>query len=65
MRKKNYTAYFKVVVDLSIEITAESYEQALEKARKINVRDMVDFDADYEDGSIAVTGMYNEKEEPK
>lgn len=62
---KTYTIQLKVMVDTCLDIKADSYEDAIKKAREIGVKDVVDFDTDYNDGSIAVVGVYNFDEEPK
>jgi hypothetical protein len=59
MRNKSYSISLKVVVDTDIEIKAKSYEEALEKARQIKVRDVVEFDTCFNDGSVSITGVYN------
>lgn len=61
MAKKNKTfnVTVKVTVETVIDISAESYEQALEKAREYSVKDVVDFDTDYNDGSIEISGIYD------
>lgn len=67
MKKKNkdYEVYLKVMVETSLEVSAESYEAALEKARNFGVKDVVEFDSPYNDGSISVIGIYNPLEESK
>lgn len=67
MKKNNkqYEISFKVIVDTTIQISAESYEQALTKAREYSVRDLVAFDTGFNDGSVAVTGVFNSSEEAK
>ena len=66
MKKKNksYTVYFKLNIELDTEISAASYEDAIQKARGYDIKDLIDFDHSFNDGSIAVTGVYNSEEEP-
>lgn len=62
-KHKTYDVSVKVVVDTTISITASSYEEALTKARELGVRDVVEFDTDFNNGSVAITGVYNFSEE--
>ena len=64
-KKKSYTVYFKLNIEIDLDVSAESYEMALEKARGYMVKDLVDFDHNFNDGSVAVIGVYNSLEEPK
>lgn len=61
MAKKNkkFNVIVKVSVETELEISAESYEQALEKAREYNVKDVVDFNTPFNDGNISVSGIYD------
>ncbi len=65
MRKKKQTfeVSFRVIVDTTISITADTYEEALERARGYEVRDIVSFETDYVDGKIKVTGVATPYEE--
>ena len=64
-RNKEYTVNVKVTVDTNVTINAPSYEEALVKARELGVKDVVEFDTDFNDGSIAVTGIWNFDEPAK
>lgn len=56
-KNKKFTAIMKVEVETEVEIFAENYEQAIAKARELNVRDVVDFDTSYNDGKIEISGI--------
>lgn len=64
-KKKNkmYQVYFNVNVETVVEISAQSYEEALSKAREYDVKDIVEFDTVFNDGSVQVVGVYNPNEE--
>lgn len=65
MKNRTYEISVKVTVDTNISISAKTYEEALQKARALEVKDVVEFDTDYNDGSIAITGVYNFEEPGK
>lgn len=60
---KTYTVSLRIVVETNIEVPAENYEQAISKAREIKVKDVVEFDTDFNDGNIAILGIFNHEEE--
>lgn len=55
---KEYFVSVKVLVDTTVTVRAESFEDALIKGRELDVKDVVEFDTDYNDGSIEVSGVY-------
>lgn len=59
---KIFSVSLLVKVDTNIKIQADSLEQAIEKARLYEVKDIVEFDTEYNDGSIKVTGAYDYSE---
>ncbi len=62
MAKKNkeFNVILKVVVETEISISADSYENALIKARELGVKDVVEFDTSFNDGSIEIGGIYDQ-----
>lgn len=62
MKDKKYNVYVKILVETELKINAQSLEEALDKARKYKVKDVVDFDSDFIDGNISVIGIFNDKE---
>lgn len=62
MAKKNkeFNVILKVVVETEISISADSYENALIKARELGVKDVVEFDTSFNDGSIEISGIYDQ-----
>lgn len=58
-KKKTFSVTFNVEVHTSIEIQADSFEEALTKARTYEVKDIVDFDTDFIDGQVKVTTIWN------
>lgn len=58
MKQKVYNVSVKVKVDTILEIKAASFEEALQKAAGYGVKDVVEFDTDYCDGEIEVTGVF-------
>lgn len=61
-KRKEFTINFLIKLDTSIQIEATTFEEALEKARTKGVRDMIEFDSEYSDGSIKVIGVYDYSE---
>lgn len=58
MKAKRFTGLVKIVLDLGVDINAENMEDALAKARKWRVTDILDLSAvDHDDSSIEVTGI--------
>lgn len=58
-KNKTFNVSLKVIVETDLEISAESFEEALAKAREFGVKDVVEFDSSFNDGSVAVMGVYN------
>lgn len=57
-KKKTFNIQVQVNVMTDITVTADSMEEALEFGRSQGVRDVVDFEGDYIDGDIKVTGVF-------
>lgn len=64
MKKNSYDVMVRVEVETNISIRASSYEEALEQARQLGVKDVVEFDTDFNDGNIRVTGIFINDELP-
>ena len=58
-RQKDYTVQAKLDLVVSINISARSLEEALEKSKQLKVQDFVDILGDYIDGEMEITGMYS------
>jgi hypothetical protein len=60
MAKKNktYTVMIKVMLRTDVEISAETFEEALAKARELKTPDVVQFDGSHNDSEIEVEGVY-------
>ena len=57
-KNKDFIIAVKVILDTTVEIKAESLEEALKQGRELGLRDVVEFDGDFNDGSIEVTGVF-------
>jgi SHS2 domain-containing protein len=58
-KTKRVNVTFRVNLDVGMEISASSLEEALEKARAMNVTDVIDFTGlDHNDSSIQVVGAW-------
>ena len=57
-KRKRYTVQMKLDLLLDTEVSADSLEDAIAQARQIGVRDIVEFDAGYNDGEIKVVGVF-------
>lgn len=64
-KSKTYEVQVKVMVDTTVLVSANTYEDAIAKARDLGVKDIVEFDTDFNDGNIAILGIYNFFEEAK
>lgn len=58
-KQKKFTVIVKVVVETELDIAADSYEEALAKAGEYTVKDVVEFDTPFNDGNIAIGGVYS------
>lgn len=60
MAKKNqtFTVSMKVNLWTDVEVSAESFEQALEKARELKTTDLVTIDGSHNDSEVEVVGVY-------
>jgi hypothetical protein len=57
-KNKTFTVQVTVEVFTTVEIKAASLEEAITEARKLGVKDVVEFDGEFNDGSIEVTGAF-------
>ena len=60
-RLKSFTIYADITINCGIDIKAESIEDAIEKSRKLDVTDFVEIFGDYNDGSITIQGVFENK----
>lgn len=60
MAKKNktYTVMLDIKLSTDVEISAESFEEALSKARELKTLDVVTFDGNHNDSEVKVTGVF-------
>lgn len=56
--KQTYTLMVKINLDLGVKISADSLENAIAQGRELGVEDVINFDHDYNDGSIKLSGAY-------
>lgn len=54
----SYTVSVDITLSTTVDIKAESFEEALAEARELKVPDVVEFEGDYCDGDIAVSGVF-------
>jgi hypothetical protein len=57
-KNKVFTVAVKVVLDTDVEISAATFEDALEKARELSITDIVDFDGSHIDSNVDITGIF-------
>jgi len=57
-KNRTYAVTFKVVVETPVDIGAQSFEEAIQKARTYEVKDIVDFNTDFIDGDISITSVW-------
>ena len=58
-KHQTYTVLLSLRLDTDLEISAESFEDALAKARELKTTDVVDFEGGHNDSEITVTGVFN------
>jgi hypothetical protein len=58
-KKAEYVVMVVVSVETEVVINADSFEDALAKARKLGVKDLVSFDTVFMDGEVKVAGVYS------
>lgn len=56
---KTYTVCLKIDLMTDVEISAESLEDALIKARNLKTTDVIEFEGNHNDSEIQVTGVFN------
>jgi hypothetical protein len=52
-----YNVYARLNLEVSVEIQAQSLEEALEQARKLKEVDFVDIPGEFLDGNMQITGV--------
>lgn len=57
-KKHNYNVFVKVELETEISISAESFEEALTKARELKTKDVVEFDTPHNDSNVEIVGVY-------
>lgn len=57
---KKYTVSVRVDLETTVDISAESLEDAVVKARELNMHDVVSFDGDYCDGCLKIHGVWED-----
>lgn len=55
---KTFTVMVTVKVDTDIEVKSESLEQAISIVHEYGVKDVVEFEGGFNDGSVEVTGAF-------
>jgi len=57
-RLKTFVVMGKIKLDTDIEISAESLEDALDKAKELNIHDFIQIKGGYNDGGSEVYGVF-------
>ena len=57
-KQKTFTVQFDLKLVTTLDLRADSLEEAITKAREYSVKDLVEFDSDYIDGEVEVTGVF-------
>lgn len=55
---KTYVGMVRVNLDTTVEVKAESFEDALIMLRNFDVTDIVTFDGDHNDSTVEITGVF-------
>lgn len=53
-----YTVAVQIDLWTDVEVKAESFEDALVKARELGVTDIVEFNGGHNDSSVKITGVF-------
>lgn len=57
-KKRSFTAYVRVNLEVGYDLTADNFEQALEQAKALKVEDVVEMHGEHCDSEIALGGLY-------
>ena len=57
-KQKTFTVHFDLKLVTTLDLRADSLEEAIAKAREYGVKDLVEFESDYIDGEVEVTGVF-------
>ncbi|HKZ41351.1 MAG TPA: hypothetical protein VJ044_10345 [Candidatus Hodarchaeales archaeon] len=57
-KQKTFTVQFDLKLVTTLDLRADSLEEAIAKAREYGVKDLVEFESDYIDGEVEVTGVF-------
>ncbi len=55
---RDYEVQAKLTLYTSTTVSARSLEEATEKSKNLKEQDFVDFNGDYIDGNMRITGVY-------
>ena len=58
--RQRFVAMVKVTIDTMVPLRAKSFEDAIVEARALKEKDVVEFDTDFNDGSIEVSGILDD-----
>jgi hypothetical protein len=59
-KRKTYTIMARLVLDVDVEVSAESLDEALAKSKDLDVHDFADIKGGYNDGSMNITGVFEQ-----
>jgi hypothetical protein len=59
-KQRKFTAYMRVNVEVGYDIMALNIEEATEKAKKLDVTDVIDINGEYCDSNIFIRGVYDD-----
>ena len=57
-RLNTFSVWAKLNLDVSIEIKAESLEDAVVRSKELKEHDFVEFLGDFNDGDMKITGVF-------
>lgn len=57
-KRKRFDVHVRVTVDTVLEILAFDADDALDQAREIEVKDVVQFDTSFSDGNVSIKGVH-------
>ena len=58
-KRRTFAVGLGIRIWTEIEVEASTYEEALEKARKLELKDIVDFDTPFNDGGMDIISLYD------
>lgn len=57
-KNKTFSVCGKLELDISLDVSAASLEEAVAQSKKLDVDDFVEITGEYNDGNLRITGLF-------